>query len=73
MFIQRNRYTLAFQLKSANFSVSEKDNKIIFNVKGNGHGVGMSQYGANYKAAQGATYKDIINTYYKDVSLTKAY
>ncbi|MBQ4109475.1 MAG: stage II sporulation protein D [Clostridia bacterium] len=63
----------AFQLKSANFSVSEKDNKIIFNVKGNGHGVGMSQYGANYKAAQGATYKDIINTYYKDVSLTKAY
>ena len=63
----------AFNLKSANFSVSADADKVVFNVKGNGHGVGMSQYGANYKAAQGATYKDIINTYYKDVSIKKIY
>ena len=42
-----------------------EDNKFVFTVKGYGHGVGMSQYGAEYMAKQGATYKEILNWYYK--------
>lgn len=36
-----------------------------------GHGVGMSQYGADYMARQGATYEEILTHYYKDVTLEK--
>ena len=37
---------------------------IVFEVIGNGHGVGMSQVGANYYASIGYTYSDIISHYY---------
>ncbi|WP_191566892.1 hypothetical protein [Metabacillus idriensis] len=36
---------------------------------GNGHGVGMSQYGANGMAIEGRKYTDILSYYYKDVDL----
>ncbi|MBE6733188.1 MAG: stage II sporulation protein D [Ruminococcaceae bacterium] len=52
-------------LRSTNFTVNYKDGKYIFNVKGYGHGVGMSQYGANYMAKQGADYIEILEHYYK--------
>ena len=42
----------ALQLRSTNFEINVNEN-IIFNTKGNGHGVGMSQYGANYMAKNG--------------------
>lgn len=53
-----------FGLKSACFDVKEQDRKITFTVTGSGHGVGMSQYGANYMAKQGKTYKEILSNYY---------
>lgn len=53
-----------FALKSANFTISQSDDKFTFTVRGNGHGVGMSQNGANYMAAQGSTYKEILKWYY---------
>lgn len=43
------------------------------NGKGNGHGVGMSQDGADYMALQGYTYSAILTHYYTGVSLTSAY
>ena len=55
----------AFSLRSADFEIKLEDNKFVFTVKGYGHGVGMSQYGAEYMAKQGATYKEILNWYYK--------
>ncbi|MDD2627694.1 MAG: stage II sporulation protein D [Clostridia bacterium] len=58
-------------LKSTNFSIEKKDNKIIFNVTGYGHGVGMSQTGANYYAKEGYIYDQIIKHYYKGVDVVK--
>lgn len=54
----------ALELRSANFSVEFKDGKYTFTVKGYGHAIGMSQYGAHYMAMQGKTYKEILLHYY---------
>lgn len=59
-----------YGLRSTYFSVSEKDDNIIFETKGYGHGVGMSQEGANYMATNGKTYEQIIKHYYTDVDIT---
>lgn len=59
----------AFNLRSADFQVSYSNNKFIFNVLGYGHGAGMSQYGANYMAQQGADYKEILKHYYTGITI----
>ena len=61
----------AFALRSSNFTINICDDKVIFTVKGYGHGVGMSQYGANEMAKQGASYKQILSWYYPNTSLEK--
>ncbi len=53
-----------FGLKSSTFTVKYDDENFIFTVSGYGHGVGMSQYGADYMARQGFTYKEILKHYY---------
>lgn len=58
-----------FELNSANFEIETLEDQIIFKVKGNGHGVGMSQYGANALAEEGKTYKEILQTYYIDTQI----
>nr|WP_026907694.1 stage II sporulation protein D [Paucisalibacillus globulus] len=59
------------KLRSNDFSIEQKDNYLIFTTKGSGHGVGMSQYGANGMAKEGKTYEDIVKYYYKDVEISK--
>jgi stage II sporulation protein D len=59
-------------LKSSDFSWERKGNTIVITTKGYGHGVGMSQYGANGMAAEGKTYKDIVEHYYSGVQITSA-
>ncbi len=54
----------AFSLRSAAFTVSYSDGEFIFSVKGYGHGVGMSQNGANELAKQGLGFVDILSRYY---------
>lgn len=56
-----------FSLRSPVFTVVSTENSITFNVLGYGHGIGMSQYGADYFARQGYTYKDILTHYYSGV------
>ena len=56
-------------LPSSNFSCTEKGEEVIFTVYGNGHGVGMSQNGANYMAKQGYNYKEILKHFYKGAYL----
>lgn len=56
-------------LKSTNFSVEVMGDKIVFKVKGYGHGVGMSQCGANVLARKGFSYKEILKYYYKGVEI----
>ena len=53
-----------FGLRSADFDIIYSDDKFIFTVYGYGHGVGMSQYGADSMAKQGADHKEIIHHYY---------
>jgi stage II sporulation protein D len=57
-------------LKSSDFTWERKGDNIVIHTKGYGHGVGMSQYGANGMAAEGNTYKDIVKHYYTDVDIT---
>lgn len=58
-----------FTLRSPCFSVEYENGEYIFTVKGYGHGVGLSQYGADRLAKQGMTYEQIINHYYTDVKI----
>lgn len=60
-----------FGLRSACFNVIQSGDNVIFKVTGNGHGVGMSQYGANYMASEGSKYEEILKTYYKGVEIVK--
>lgn len=61
----------ALGLNSANFTVKADKNRLIFTSKGNGHGVGMSQYGANQMAKQGKNYTEILLHYYSNVTIEK--
>ncbi len=58
-----------FTLKSANFTVSIEDNNIKFSVIGYGHGVGMSQTGADSLAKQGKNCEEIITHFYTGVNV----
>ena len=53
-----------FSLRSTNFTAEAADGNLVFHVIGSGHGVGMSQYGANVMAQQGAAYQEILAHYY---------
>lgn len=56
-------------LKSANFTIEMKQDTIKFSVKGYGHGVGMSQTGADSMAKQGSNYEEIIKHFYTGVEI----
>lgn len=56
-------------LKSTNFTFSITDENITFTVTGYGHGVGMSQTGADALAKAGANYETIIKHFYTDVEI----
>ena len=58
-------------LRSAAFTVTYENGGFTFTVFGYGHGVGMSQYGADYLARQGYTYKEILAHYYADTKIEK--
>ena len=51
-------------LKSTDFSLKKDGNNIVVSTVGYGHGVGMSQYGAEGMAEEGYDYKDILKYYY---------
>ncbi len=67
-----NDIRVALGLRSADFEVREEDGKLIFTTHGYGHGVGMSQYGANTMANEGKTWREILEHYYVDVSIRKS-
>ncbi len=58
-----------FSLRSAAFDLKYQDGVFIFSVMGYGHGVGMSQFGADYMAKQGSTYKEILAAYYHGTNI----
>ena len=54
----------ALSLSSANFTIDINGDTITFTSNGSGHGVGMSQYGADGMAKEGYNYKKILSHYY---------
>lgn len=56
-------------LRSADFKIEKSDLGITFTTKGYGHGVGMSQYGANGMAKNGYSFDQILTHYYKGVTI----
>lgn len=63
----------AFGLRSPVFTVKTTKTAVTFNVTGYGHGVGMSQYGADFMARQGSDYKEILKHYYKGVEIKNSF
>lgn len=59
-----------FDLKSTDFDITI-DSEIKFITKGYGHGVGMSQYGANKLAQNGKNYEEILKHYYQNINIEK--
>ena len=62
----------ALGLKSTNFDVEVSGNGLLFRTSGYGHRVGMSQYGADAMAKNGADYEQILKHYYHGVQLDTA-
>lgn len=58
-----------FGLRSNNFEMNKEDGKIKFSVKGYGHGVGMSQTGADTMAKQGSSAEEIVHHFYTGVEI----
>lgn len=58
-----------FSLRSATFEAEVQNGSVVFYVTGYGHGVGMSQYGAEQMARSGADWKEIITHYYTGVTV----
>ncbi len=67
--ISSEDFCTALELRSRCFTLKSDENNIKINVIGNGHMVGMSQYGADYMARQGADYVEILKYYYTDVEI----
>ena len=61
----------ALKLNSPYFTVKKQKEKYIFTVYGKGHGVGMSQYSADYMARQGSSYEEILMHFYSECSIAK--
>lgn len=62
--VSGNRLRTILGLRSACFTMSFGEDAVSFSVTGYGHGVGLSQYGANVLASEGMTYQEILTWYY---------
>lgn len=58
-------------LKSTDFSLKKDGDNIVVSTVGYGHGVGMSQYGAEGMAEEGYNYEDILKYYYTGTTIKK--
>lgn len=68
--VSGNDIRTALSLRSACFTVEYSGNEAVFSTKGFGHGVGMSQYGANAMASEGKNWESILKHYYKGCNIT---
>lgn len=70
--VSGNDIRTALELRSACFAVEYSEKDAVFTTRGFGHGVGMSQYGADAMAANGSSWKEILAHYYPGCSIKKA-
>ncbi len=70
--ITGSEFRMILSLRSAAFDISyDPENNFVIKTKGYGHGVGMSQYGANSMAKNGKTYTEILTHYYPGAKITE--
>ena len=56
-------------LRSTDFDIEVTPINVVITTRGYGHGVGLSQYGANGMANSGKTYVEILKHYYKGITI----
>lgn len=71
--ITGSQFRSALGLNSANFELKFNKNDITITTYGYGHGVGMSQWGANAMAKEGKKYDEILTHYYQGIDIEKLY
>ncbi len=69
-YVSGEQFRDKFHLSSSSFHL-KKEEEILITVKGVGHGLGMSQFGANEMAKEGEDYVDILNYFFDHVTFTK--
>ena len=69
--VQGERIKEILSLPSSCFTVQISGNQVRFLCKGRGHGLGMSQYGAEQMALEGKDYKEILNTFFPELNIEK--
>ena len=57
-------------LRSTDFDIVINESGVTITTRGYGHGVGMSQYGANGMAKEGYSYEEIVKYYYQNTEIT---
>ncbi len=70
LIVAAKDFRTALSLNSTLFTISSNESSITFTEKGYGHGVGMSQAGANAMAAAGKAWQDILTHYYTGVQIS---
>ena len=70
-WVTGEQFRYSYGLQSASFHIKEEEEELIITVKGVGHGLGMSQFGAVEMAKEGASFIEIINYFFNDVTMTK--
>jgi len=70
-YVAGEQFRDAFYLSSASFQMTKEDGQIQILVKGAGHGLGMSQFGANEMAKEGEDYIKILGYFFQDAKITK--
>lgn len=70
-WVSGEQFRYEFHLPSADFQVSLEEDELTFDTKGAGHGLGMSQFGANELALRGESYPKILEYFFKGASLTR--
>lgn len=67
--IKGEEFRKLLELPSCAFKIYESKEKLIFDVRGIGNGVGLSQNGANELAKQGGDYEQILHAYYTEIEI----
>ncbi len=70
-FVSGEQMRTDFYLPSASFHIEKNENEICFDVRGMGHGIGMSQFAANEMAKKGDDYVTILNYFFQDTTISK--
>ncbi len=67
--VSASKFREEFGLKSCCFDIDYNDGEFTVTCCGYGHGAGMSQYGADYMARQGCTWREILKHYYTGIEI----